>query len=58
MSFRYFGRGALRSDPAWHTAWPRTDALPSLVEIVIARDDREGGPISLTIGLPLQAGVR
>ena len=58
VSFRYFGRGALRSDPAWHTAWPRTDALPSLVEIVIARDDREGGPISLTIGLPLQAGVR
>ena len=58
VSFRYFGRGDLRSDPAWHTAWPRTDALPSLVEIVIARDDREGGPISLTIGLPLQAGVR
>jgi general secretion pathway protein J len=58
VSFRYFGRGDLRSDPTWHAAWPRPDALPSLVEIVIARDDREGGPISLTIGLPLQAGVR
>jgi hypothetical protein len=58
VSFRYFGRGDLRSEPAWHTAWPRTDALPSLVEVVIAREEREGGPISLTIGLPLQVGVR
>jgi general secretion pathway protein J len=58
VSFRYFGRGDLRSEPAWHMAWPRTDALPSLVQIVIARDDRDGGPISLTIGLRLQAGTR
>jgi general secretion pathway protein J len=58
VSFRYFGRGDLRSEPAWHTAWPRTDALPSLVEVIIAREEREGGPISLTIGLPLQVGVR
>lgn len=58
VTFRYFGRGDLRSEPAWHTAWPRTDALPNLVEVVIAREDREGGPISLTIGLPLQVGVR
>lgn len=58
VSFRYFGRGDLRAEPAWHTTWPRTDALPNLVEIVIARDDREGGPVALTIGLRLQAGAR
>jgi general secretion pathway protein J len=58
VSFRYFGRGDLRTQPAWHAAWPRADALPSLVEIAIGRDDNEGGPIALTIGLPLQAGAR
>jgi len=58
VSFRYFGRGDLRSEPTWHATWLRTDALPNLVEIVIARDERDGGPIALTIGLPLQAGVR
>jgi len=58
VSFRYFGRGDLRAEPAWHAAWPRTDALPNLVEIAIARDEREGGPIALTIGLRLQARAR
>jgi general secretion pathway protein J len=58
VSFRYFGRGELRAEPAWHAVWPRADALPNLVEIAVARDEREGGPILLMIGLPLQAGVR
>jgi general secretion pathway protein J len=58
VSFRYFGRGELRGEPAWHAVWPRTDAMPNLVEIAIARDDSEGGSISLTIGLRLQAGTR
>jgi general secretion pathway protein J len=58
VSFRYFGRGDLRAEPAWHGAWPRTDALPNLVEIAIGRDENEGGPIALTIGLRLQAGTR
>ncbi len=58
VSFRYFGRDAVRSEPAWHAAWTRSDAMPSLVEIAIARDDREGGPVSFTIGLRLQSGAR
>jgi general secretion pathway protein J len=58
VSFRYFGRGAPRSDPAWHAAWTRTDAMPNLVEIAVARDDREGGPVSLTIELRLPTGAR
>ncbi len=58
VSFRYFGRGELKAEPAWHGAWPRTDAMPNLVEIAIARDDSEGGPISLTIELRLQTGAR
>jgi general secretion pathway protein J len=58
VSFRYFGRSELRAEPAWHAAWPRTDALPNLVEIAIARDDGEGGPISLTIELRLQTSAR
>jgi len=58
VSFRYFGRGDLRADPAWHAAWPRTDALPNLVEIAIVRDENEGGTVALTIGLRLQAGAR
>jgi general secretion pathway protein J len=58
VSFRYFGSGELRGEPAWHSVWPRADTLPSLVEIAIARDDREGGPIFLTIELRLQAVMR
>ena len=58
VSFRYFGRSELKAEPAWHAAWPRTDAMPSLVEIAVARDDGEGGPISLTIELRLQTGAR
>ena len=58
VSFRYFGRSEFRAEPAWHAAWPRTDAMPSLVEIAVARDDGEGGPISLTIELRLQTGAR
>jgi general secretion pathway protein J len=58
VSFRYFGRSELRGEPAWHAAWPRTDVMPSLVEIAIVRDDREGGPVFLTIELRLQAGTR
>jgi general secretion pathway protein J len=58
VSFRYFGRRDLRSEPAWHADWPRTDAMPNLVQIAVARDDSEGGPMSLTIGLRLQAGTR
>jgi general secretion pathway protein J len=58
VSFRYFGRSELRAGPAWHAAWTRADAMPNLVEIAIARDDGEGGPISLTIELRLQTGAR
>jgi hypothetical protein len=32
--------------------------MPNLVEIAIARDDREGGPVSLTIELRLPTGAR
>jgi general secretion pathway protein J len=58
VSFRYFGRGDQQAEPAWHVAWPRADVLPSLVEIVIGRDDNQGGPMALTIGLRLQTGTR
>ena len=58
VSYRYFGPGRLNAQPSWHTAWTRTDAMPNLVEIAIARDGGEGGPISLVIGLPLQPRPR
>jgi general secretion pathway protein J len=58
LSFRYFGRGELMAEPGWHAAWTRTDIMPSLVEIAIARDDRDGGPIFLTIELRLHTGRR
>jgi prepilin-type N-terminal cleavage/methylation domain-containing protein len=53
LSLRYFGRGALRAQPAWHTAWSRSDVLPDLIELTIARDGRED-PSPLTIELKLR----
>ena len=35
--FRFFGRHELRQAPAWQADWKRTDALPDLVELNIAR---------------------
>ena len=58
VTFRYFGRGELRAQPAWHAAWTRTDALPNLVEMTIARDDHEGGPLSLVVELRLQSAMQ
>jgi prepilin-type N-terminal cleavage/methylation domain-containing protein len=57
VAFRYFGRSGLKAEPVWHTAWTRADALPSLVEMTIARDDSEGGPLSLVVALRLQGGA-
>jgi general secretion pathway protein J len=57
VTFRYFGRGGLNAEPTWHEAWTRTDALPSLVEMTVARDELEGGRISLVVALRLQAGA-
>ena len=56
LTLRYFGRGAIRAEPAWHAAWPRTDALPQLVEMTIARSDGEG-PAYLVIELRLRPGA-
>lgn len=56
LALRYFGRGAPRSEPAWHAAWPRTDALPHLVEMTIARSDGED-PAYLVIELRLRPGT-
>jgi len=58
VAFRYFGRGELRAQPAWHAAWTRTDAMPNLVEMTVARDDNEGGPLSLVVELRLQPTVQ
>jgi len=58
VAFRYFGRGELRAQPAWHAAWTRTDAMPHLVEMTIARDDSESGPLSLVVELRLQASAQ
>ena len=55
--FRYFGRNEVKGEPAWHAAWTRTDALPSLVEIAMARADSDGGPLSLTVPLRLQVSA-
>ncbi|HJZ34011.1 MAG TPA: prepilin-type N-terminal cleavage/methylation domain-containing protein [Hyphomicrobiaceae bacterium] len=46
--FRYFGRPQLRQPPGWSEDWKRTDALPDLVELSIARV-RRGGTIQRTI---------
>jgi hypothetical protein len=58
VRFRYFGRARLDAEPAWHTAWTRTDATPNLVEITVARDTGQGGPVALVVALRLQTGVR
>jgi general secretion pathway protein J len=58
LSFRYFGRSEIGAQPAWHAAWTRPDAMPRLVEIAIARDDADGGPVNLLIELRLQTGAR
>lgn len=57
VAFRYFGRNALRAEPAWHAAWTRIDALPNLVEMTLARDDKDGGSLSLLVELRLQAAM-
>lgn len=36
LAFRYFGAYEAGAAPAWHTQWPRRDALPDLVEISVA----------------------
>jgi general secretion pathway protein J len=58
VSFRYFGRSEIRAPPAWHAAWTRPDAMPRLVEIAMARNDNDGGPVNLVIELRLQTGAR
>jgi prepilin-type N-terminal cleavage/methylation domain-containing protein len=59
VAFRYFGSSEIKGQPSWHAAWTRTDAIPSLVEMTIARDASEGGPIYLLIELRLQlSGAR
>jgi general secretion pathway protein J len=58
VAFRYFGRSSLGAEPTWHTAWTRADATPSLVEMKVARDIGQGGPISLTVALRLQTSTR
>jgi len=57
-AFRYFGRARPDAEPAWHRAWTRTDATPNLVELRIARDAGQGGPISLVVALRLQTVTR
>ncbi len=58
VGLRYFGRAAPGAEPAWHTAWTRTDATPNLVELRIARDAAHGGPIALVVALRLQTVTR
>ena len=58
VAFRYFGRGELKAQPAWYVSWTRTDVMPHLVEMTIARDDWDGGPLSMVVVLRLQAGAR
>ncbi len=57
-AFRYFGRIRAGAEPAWHTAWTRTDATPNLVELTVARDASHGGPIALVVALRLQTVTR
>jgi hypothetical protein len=58
VSFRYFGRARPGAEPAWHTAWTRTDATPNLVELRIVRDAAHGGPVALVVALRLQTVTR
>lgn len=58
VSFRYFGRSEIRAPPAWHDVWTRPDAMPRLVDIAIARNDSDGGPVNLVVALRLQSGAR
>lgn len=41
VSFRYFGTDTGAQAPGWTPAWRRRDALPQLIEVVVA-DVREG----------------
>lgn len=36
LRLAYFGRATPNTEAAWHERWPRTDALPQLVEIVLS----------------------
>jgi prepilin-type N-terminal cleavage/methylation domain-containing protein len=56
LKLRYFGPAALSAQPAWHAAWTRTNALPSLVEMTIARSDG-GDAAHLIIELRLRPGA-
>ncbi len=45
FKLRYFGRAAPEADARWHDDWPRTDALPELIEIDMALPLRFGPPL-------------
>lgn len=53
VAFRYFGRRDVRSLSVWHMVWPRTDALPDLVEMTLTHNDRES-PAPIVIELRLR----
>jgi general secretion pathway protein J len=56
VTFRYWGRRALREPPAWHDAWPRKDALPDLVEMTIAA--REAAtPVRFMVEMKLRPAI-
>ncbi|NJO34670.1 MAG: prepilin-type N-terminal cleavage/methylation domain-containing protein [Rhodospirillales bacterium] len=51
FGLRYYGRNHQRAQPAWHSAWTRTDILPELVEISLVHGE---GALSIAIELQLR----
>ena len=43
LTLRYFGRANPDQTPQWYTRWPRSDALPDLVEIGVSRARQKTG---------------
>jgi general secretion pathway protein J len=56
ITFRYFGRKDLRSQPEWQSAWTRTDALPDLVEMTVVRTSRDV-PAHIVVELRLRQRI-
>ncbi len=42
LRYRYYGAERRLGQPAWHSAWKRLDAMPTLVEITIAVNTASG----------------
>ncbi len=55
LRYRYYGAERRSAEPAWHSAWRRMDAMPSLVEITIEVKTPSGVHRRRTVVAPIVA---